>query len=140
MPIIRWEPLNSGRQLWRWPTFFAEEELPSAVTEGLDIFETEDAVVVKAPVPGVPPDEVSVTFEGGVLRIQARHEEGEQERKERKTIYREQRLTSFVYSTTLPRAVDPEKINAEVKDGVVTVTAPIATTAKPKKISVKVSR
>jgi HSP20 family protein len=140
MPVVRWEPFSLGRSLWRWPTFLAEEEMPAALTEGLDIYETEKAVIVKAPVPGVPPDEVSVTFEGGVLRIRARYEETEEERKEMKTIYREQRLTAFDYSTTLPRAVDPEKINAEVKDGVVTVTAPIAEAAKPRKITVKTSR
>ena len=140
MPIVRWEPFSLGKALWRWPTLLAEEEMPPAMTEGLDIYETEKAVIVKAPVPGIPPDEVSVTFEGGVLRIQARHEETEEERKKKKTIYREQRLTAFDYSTTLPRAVDPEKINAEVKDGVVTVTAPLSEAAKPKKITVKTSR
>jgi HSP20 family protein len=140
MPLVRWEPFSLGRSLWRWPTLLAEEELPSVVAEGLDIYETEEAVVVKAPVPGVPPDEVSVTFEGGVLRIQARHEEAEGERKEKKTIYREQRLTAFDYSTTLPRAVEAEKIEAEVKDGVVTVTAPLAKEARPKRITIKMSQ
>lgn len=138
MPIIRWEPL--GRQFWRWPMLLAEEELPLVMTEGLDIYETEKAVVVKAPVPGISPDEVNVIFEGGVLRIQASHEEGEVERKAKKTIYREQRLTSFDYSTTLPRAVEAEKIEAEVKDGVVTVTAPLAEEARPKRIAIKTSQ
>lgn len=138
MPIIRWEPL--GRQFWRWPMLLAEEELPLVMTEGLDIYETEKAVVVKAPVPGISPDEVNVIFEGGVLRIQASHEESEVERKAKKTIYREQRLTSFDYSTTLPRAVEAEKIEAEVKDGVVTVTAPLAEEARPKRIAIKTSQ
>ena len=138
MPIIRWEPL--GRQFWRWPMLLAEEELSLVMTEGLDIYETENAVVVKAPVPGISPDEVNVIFEGGVLRIQARHEESEVERKAKKTIYREQRLTSFDYSTTLPRAVEAEKIEAEVKDGVVTVTAPLAEEARTKRITIKMSQ
>jgi HSP20 family protein len=139
MPLIRWEPFSVGRSLWRWPTLLAEE-VPSVVAEGMDIYETEEAVIVKAPVPGVAPDEVSVTFEGGVLRLQGRHEETEEERKEKRTIYREQRLTAFDYSTTLPRAVEADKITAEVKDGVVTVIAPLAKEAKLKKIAVRVSR
>ena len=107
------------------------------VTEGLDVYETENEVVVKAAVPGVPADKVEVTFEDGVLRIRGKVEETEEEKKRKKVVYRAQRMAAFDYTTTLPRAVSSEKIQAEVKDGVVTVKAPIAAQAKPKKITVK---
>jgi HSP20 family protein len=138
MAIIRWEPAFP-RWFWRWPTLWEEEEeWPElTVTEGLDVYETENEVVVKAAVPGVPADKVEVTFEDGVLRIRGKVEETEEEKKRKKVVYRTQRMAAFDYTTTLPRAVDAEKIQAEVKDGVVTVKAPIATQAKPKKIAVR---
>ena len=138
MAIIRWEP-TFPRWFWRWPSLWEEEEeWPElTVTEGLDVYETENEVVVKAAVPGVPADKVEVTFEDGVLRIRGRVEETEEEKKRKKVVYRAQRMAAFDYTTTLPRAVDSEKIQAEVKDGVVTVKAPIAAQAKPKKITVK---
>jgi len=138
MAIIRWEP-TFPRWFWRWPNLWEEEEeWPElTVTEGLDVYETENEVVVKAAVPGVPADKVEVTFEDGVLRIRGKVEETEEEKKRKKVVYRAQRMAAFDYTTTLPRAVDAEKIQAEVKEGVVTVKAPIAAQAKPKKITVK---
>jgi len=138
MAIIRWEP-TFPRWFWRWPNLWEEEEeWPElTVTEGLDVYETENEVVVKAAVPGVPADKVEVTFEDGVLRIRGKVEEAEEEKKRKKVVYRAQRMAAFDYTTTLPRAVSSEKIQAEVKEGVVTVKAPIAAQAKPKKITVK---
>jgi HSP20 family protein len=138
MAIIRWEP-TFPRWFWRWPSLWEEdEEWPElTVTEGLDVYETENEVVVKAAVPGVPADKVEVTFEDGVLRIRGKVEETEEEKKRKKVVYRAQRMAAFDYTTTLPRAVDAKKIQAEVKEGVVTVKAPIAAQAKPKKITVR---
>lgn len=141
MAIIRWSPMFP-RWGWRLPSLFEEEEeWPElTVTEGLDVYETENEVVVKAAVPGVPADKVEVTFEDGVLRITGKVEETEEEKKKKKVVYRAQRMAAFDYTTTLPRAIDPEKLEAEVEDGVLTVRAPIAPTAKPKKIAVKTKK
>lgn len=138
MAIIRWEPLFP-RFFPRFPTLFEEEEEWPELTviEGLDVYETDSDVIVKAAVPGIPADKVEVTFEDGVLRIKAKVEETKEEKEKKKVVYRQQRMTSFDYTTTLPRAVEGDKISAEVCDGVVTVKAPIAQAAKPKKISVK---
>lgn len=137
MAIIRWEPTGLTRRLLDWPFLFSDEEMPVSIRQGMDIYETENEVVVKAPVPGVKDEEVEVTFENGVLRIRARHEETEKEKGEKRMVYQQQRVVSFDYTTTLPRSVNPEKISAEVESGVVMVKAPIAEEAKPKKITVK---
>jgi HSP20 family protein len=123
----------------RIPSFWDEEEdWPQIqVTEGLDVYETDTDVIVKAAVPGVPAEKVDVTFEDGVLRIKAQIEETKEEKDKKKVVYKQQKMSSFDYTTTLPRAVDGNKISAEVNDGVVTIKAPIAQEAKPKKISVK---
>jgi HSP20 family protein len=138
MAIIRLNPLSP----WfsdRFLTPFDEDEgWPQVrVTEGLDVYETDSDVIVRAAVPGVPPERVDVTFEDGVLRIKARVEETKEEKEKKKVVYRQQKVSLFDYTTTLPRAVEGDKISAQVADGVVTVTAPIAPAAKPKKISVQ---
>jgi len=93
--------------------------------------------VIKAAVPGIPADKVEVTFEDGVLRIKAKVEEAKEEKVKKKVVYRSQKVSYFDYTTTLPRAVNGDQISAEVTDGVVTIKAPIAQAAKPKKIAVK---
>jgi HSP20 family protein len=107
------------------------------ITDGMDVYETDTDVVVKAAVPGIPADKVNVTFEDGVLRISAKVEETNEEKENKKVVYRQQKMNSFDYTTTLPRAVDGNSISAVVTDGVITVKAPIAQEAKPKKITVK---
>ncbi len=141
MAIIRWTP-TTPRWLWQWPNLLEEgEDWPElTVTEGLDVYETENEVVAKAAVPGVPADKIEVTFENGVLRIRGKVEETEEEKKRKKVVYRAQRLAAFDYTTTLPRAIDAGKLQAELEDGVLTVRAPIAAAAKPKKIAVKAKK
>ncbi len=107
------------------------------LTEGLDVFEDGDTVIVKAAVPGVSEDKVEVTFENGVLSIRARSEETEEEKQKKKVVYRMDRVSSFNYTTTLPRPVDEKSIEAVVENGVVIVKARIAEAAKPKRIAVK---
>jgi len=138
MAIVKFNPFSP----WisdRFLSFFDEEDnWPQIrVTEGLDVYETDSDVVVKAAVPGIPVDKVDVTFEDGVLRIKAKAEETKEEKEKKKVVYRQQRMSYFDYTTTLPRAVDGDKISAEVNDGVVTVKAPIAEAARPKKITVR---
>ena len=129
-PLARW----FYKPVW-WDE---EEDWPQVtMTEGLDVYEEGDKVVVKAAVPGIPADKVDVTFEDGVLRVKGKVEETEEEKKRKRVVYRRERVANFDYTTTLPRAVDPKSIEATVKDGVVEVTAKIAEEAKPKRITVK---
>lgn len=138
MAIVKLNPFSPWFNDRFFSVFDEGENWPVVkVTEGLDVYETGNEVVIKAAVPGIPADKVDVTFEDGVLRIRAEVEETEEERKKKKVVYRQQKMSYFDYTTTLPRAVDGEKISAEVADGVVTVKAPVAETAKPKKIAVK---
>lgn len=137
MAIVRFDPFFPRSWIRAfWPE--EDEEWPElTLTEGLDIYEEEDKVVVKAAVPGVPVDKVDVTFEDGVLRIKAKVEESEEEKKKRKVVYRMDRVASFDYTATLPRPIDEKTLEAKVEDGVVVITAKIAEEAKPKRIPVK---
>ena len=120
------------------PTLWDEdEEFPEiTMTEGIDMYEEGDKIYVKAAVPGIPVEKVDVTFEDGVLRIRARSEEKEEDKK-KKVVYRKDRITSFDYTVALPRPIDASTLEARAEEGVIMVSAKIAEEARPKKIPVK---
>lgn len=131
MAIVRWDPL----QLMRWPSMWDEDELlPTVAESNLDIYETENEVVVRANVAGVQDDKVDITFEKGVLWIRAEEEE---ESREGKKYYRKA-SRSYSYKIAVPGNIDMKQDpDAVIEHGVVRVTFTKAEEAKPKKISVK---
>ena len=124
---VMWEDFDQ-----EWPAF--------TMTQGLDVYEEHDKVVVKASVPGVPAEKVEVTFEDGVLHIKAKQEESDEETEKKKVVYRMDRVASFDYTTTLPRPIDEKTLEADVVDGVVVVSAKIAEAARPRKVEVRKSK
>lgn len=131
MAIIRWDPVSS----LRWPNIWDDDDWAvSPASDNLDVYETNDEVVVRASVAGVDPDKVDITFEKGVLTVTAREEE---ESKEGKKFYRKS-SRSYAYRVAVPGNIDlAQEPEAKVTHGVVTVTFKKAEEAKPKKISVK---
>ncbi|MBP8960664.1 Hsp20/alpha crystallin family protein, partial [Patescibacteria group bacterium] len=119
-----------------WPSFNPNwDSFPQS--SGLDIYETDDKVVIEAQVPGIPEDKVEMFIEGNVLTIEASMEETEEQKGAKKAVYRETRQRSFHYSVNLPRGVNAEKAEAEVVNGILKVTIPVAEEEKRKRIEVK---
>ena len=101
-----------------------------------DIFETNDEFVVKAELPEVKKEDVSVTFENNLLTLRGERKFDAVEESEQ--VHRiESRYGEFMRSFTLPLQVDADKINAEFKNGVLKVRLPKRPEAKPKQIEVK---
>ncbi len=135
MALVRWNrPFPSIFDEDLWPQVSWRDVTDST---GIDIYETDDAVVAQAQVPGIPEDQVEVTVEGNVLTISGSYEETQEEQEKKRTVYKQTRQTSFNYTTGLPRMVDAAKAQAEVENGVVKVTIPKVEEEKPKKIEVK---
>ncbi len=140
MSLIRWTP-NLG-SLTAWDDLFEDEEfgLSTRVTNNLDVYETEDEIVVRANVAGVPADNVEVVFEKGVLWIKA---EKEEETKDKNRQHYAKSTWSYAYRVVLPNASmidqnhEPE---AEVENGVVTIRFKKTEASKPKKLKVKEKR
>ena len=102
----------------------------------LDVEETDKEFRVRAEIPGVKPENLDVAMSGNALVISGEKKETE-EKREKGYFYQERRYGSFHREVPLPTAVDPDNVQAEYKDGVLTVTLHKSQEALPKKIQVK---
>ncbi len=100
-------------------------------TPAIDMYQTDDEVVVKAAIPGFNADEVQINVTGDVLTLRGemKHEE---EKKDKAWHIHEQRWGSVERSITLPTDVKADKASADFENGILTVTLPKAEEVKPK--------
>jgi HSP20 family protein len=102
----------------------------------IDMYQTNDDVVVKATLPGLNPDDVDITVTGETLTLRGEFKQ-ENEQKETNYHIREQRYGSFERSVLLPTDVKADKAKADFENGILTITMPIAEEVKPKSIMIK---
>ena len=102
-----------------------------------DIVETEDGVTLMLEMPGVAAGDVDITLEQRVLTIRGKVRPTRPETLQ--LTYAEYGEGDYERAFTLSDDFDPDKIDASVKNGVLTVTLPRAAEAKPKKVAVKAS-
>ena len=121
-----------GNDLADW--FQAESEILHPVH--LEIAEADDALAVKAEVPGFTAQELNIQVEGNRLTISGKHESKEESTKG-KTIYSERCAKEVFRSVALPSDVEGTKVTASLKDGVLTIELPKAAHAKSVKIEAK---
>jgi HSP20 family molecular chaperone IbpA len=100
-----------------------------------DIYETEDRVVLSLEMPGVAPDDFDITLDRRVLTIHGRTQDDRHEGY--RQVYAEYGSGDYERAFTLSESIDPERIEAEHQDGVLTVMLPKAGPAKAKKIQVR---
>ncbi len=105
------------------------------VGPAVDMYETDDAYVVKASLPGIKPEDIEITVVGDTVTIKGEVKAEEHEEK-RNYIYRERRTGRFMRSLTLPGVVT-EDAKAEFDNGVLTLTLPKPEERKAKRIKVK---
>jgi HSP20 family protein len=110
----------------------------SAWAPSLDVAETDDEVTVRAEIPGVDPKDIDISVEGNRLAISGEKKETS-EKKEQAFYQRETYYGRFSRQVELPQGVDPEKVDAEYKGGVLTVRLKKVPGAAAKKIPVKTS-
>ena len=153
MALIRWSPT---RDLWDPFSNLAEiqdemnrlfdtslRRTGAAAFDGtfvpaVDVVEEKDNYLVRADLPGLSKEDVSVTLQDNYLTIKG-EKKHETETKEA-NYYRKERVHgSFTRTIELPMSVDAKKIDAHFKDGVLQVRLPKSEEAKPKQIEVKVN-
>ncbi len=101
----------------------------------IDIFETGDAFVVKAWVPGVTPDKLEITTAQN--RVTIRAEQPAEQQEGVRYYLKERQSGTWVRSFELPVAIDLEHIDAKLENGVLHLTLPKAPEAKPRKVEIK---
>lgn len=105
----------------------------------IDMYQTNDDVVVRAVVPGFRSDQVQINVTGDVLTIRGEAQQEEQT-KDKAWHIREHRFGSFERSVALPVPVVSDKATAEFENGVLTITLPKAEEVKPRTISIKAKK
>jgi HSP20 family molecular chaperone IbpA len=114
----------------------AEQTRPGPVfIPPVDIFENENAITLLADMPGVAPDDVNIDVRENTLTLAG--EIKPFENADESDILIEYDIGQYYRQFTLPELVDQDKIDAQLKDGVLTLVLPKAEAAKPKKIEIK---
>jgi HSP20 family protein len=118
--------------------FPVEENLPlTAWVPPCDIFETPKEVVLKMELPGIKKEWLNLSVENSTLMIHGERKFEEEVKKE--SFHRVERIYGEFYRNfALPAYVDPTRILAEFKDGMLTLVLPKREEAKPKNIEIKV--
>lgn len=144
--LVRWGPFGELLSLRQAMDRLFEENFvrPSSLFTGLregampalDIYQTDDAVVIKAAVPGVKPEDIDITITGNTLTIKGETRVEEDVKKE--SYYRqERRYGAFSRTVELPPHLQTDKAEAFFEHGVLTLTIPKAEEIKPKAIKIK---
>lgn len=123
----------------RWPSFWEDDDFPifGNFSNNIDLYETDNEVVVKANVAGVTSEDIDVTFEKGILWIQAKRSEKEEDKQNK---YFSKSSWEYSYKVSVPGMLDHTKEpDVELKDGMLTVIFAKAEASKPRKLMVKQS-
>lgn len=116
------------------PQTVADQEQQPAVRPAVDVFEDETGITLLADMPGVPRDKLELKVEGDELLIEGSVQSSTPDGLE--AVYAEVRIPRFRRSFTLSRELDSAKIDASLKDGVLTLRIPKQSHAQPRKIAV----
>ena len=141
MAIVRWEPANdlASMEIDRLNRMFEnlfEGQARRSWTPAVDIYETaNNEVVLKAELPEMKREDISITFENQVLTIRGERKPDESVVRDRYQRF-ERPYGAFGRSFTIPSTIDAGRITASYKDGVLTVRLPQREEAKPKQIEV----
>jgi HSP20 family protein len=127
MNVIRWEPFEAMKFLNPFPSFFGRPRLAAGEyvdwSPRVDISETDDEYLIRAALPAVKKEDVTVTCEGRMLTLSGERRQREEGKGEKlHTI--ETCSGAFERSFALPDAIDADGIKAESKDGVLTIHVP----------------
>ena len=131
MTIVRWDPF---RELFREDAFAEGHWVPP-----VDVYQNGDEeLVLKAELPDVAREDIDITVENGTLTLKGQ-KKFSNDAKEEQFHRIERRYGTFTRSFSLPRTVDPNRVAAEYKIGVLTVKLPLREDAKPRQIKVDVA-
>jgi HSP20 family protein len=146
MALVRWEPVREldtiqGEMNRLFDTFFANGRSNGADSgsrrwvPAMDLMETDDALVLKADLPGLERDDVSIEVKDNVLTVAGERKAEHSEKAD--GFYRVERaFGSFARSLTLPDGIDAEQVAASFDRGVLEVRIPKPAERKPHRVEI----
>ncbi|RLE19497.1 MAG: Hsp20/alpha crystallin family protein [Acidobacteria bacterium] len=147
MAITKYNPLREmmglsdrlNRMFEEIGGFNMNDEITGSWAPAVDVYESENAIEIKADLPGMTEKDIDVTVENNMLTIKGERKfENEEKRESYHRI--ERQYGSFYRSFQLPNTVDVTKINANFKNGILELALPKREETKPKKISINVKQ
>jgi HSP20 family protein len=136
--LTRWDPFAEisrlQDQLFR--PLLGDGTRLTSFAPAVDIYEDDNAIHLKAELPGMRPEDIKINVENNVLTVSG---ERKLEHEDKREGYHriERSYGTFTRSFVLPESVDPEKVEAEVTEGVLTLKIPKKPQVEPKRIEVK---
>ncbi len=138
--VMREEPVSfpvREEESWATPAYAAANDSDNA--EGqltIDVYQTENDIVIKSTIAGVKPEDLDVSINNDMVTVKGERK-NEEEVENGNYYYQECYWGSFSRSVLLPVDVIPEKADASLKNGILTIRLPKADTTKTKKIQVR---
>ena len=142
--LIRWEPARDMMTLREAMDRLFDDAFTRPLSlsgngwsvPAVDMYQTDNEIVVKAALPGIKADEVQINITGDVLTLKGEVKQQE-DVKEKAYHIHEQRWGMFERTLVLPANVVADKAKADFENGILTITLPKAEEAKPKTINIK---
>jgi HSP20 family protein len=131
------DPFSMARELLAWDPFFGGRPA-TAFSPAFEVKETNESFVLKADLPGVSEDNLDIAVHNNVLTVSGSRSAEERKEGETYALY-ERQFGSFSRSFSLPDMADGERVEANLANGVLTLTIAKKAEAKPRKISLKKS-
>lgn len=102
-----------------------------------DIWEEDNKIFVKMPMPGLKKEDVKITVNGDILSVEGKSKEDKEEKDGKKYLLRSSQSYSYSQRFSLPSTVESSKVEAKMEDGVLSITLPKAKESKTKEIEIK---
>ena len=141
-PFRNWAPMSLFDEFNR---LFEEtlgdlgrKPVPEAYVAPVDLYETDEALVLEMAVPGLSPEEIDISLEGNKLTIRGEHKPVE-DQGVRRYYLQEIPHGAFVRSFTLPVEISADEVKAEFKNGLLKLTMPKVERARAKRIPISVA-
>ncbi|HML24979.1 MAG TPA: Hsp20/alpha crystallin family protein [Aggregatilinea sp.] len=141
--VARWDPIRDMITMRQAMDRAMDESFArGAETRGtgawllpMDAYVTEDAIVIRADVPGIAAEDLEILLEGDTLTIRGEIKRDQEEN--RKYVLLERPTGKFERTLTINTPIDHDKVEASFKDGVLTLTLAKAEAIRPRQIAVK---
>lgn len=138
-PMAEWDPFRMMREMMRWDPFRMIGLAPPVERDlwmpRFEVRENANAIRVISDVPGVRREDLEISVNGNRLVISG-HREPEEGGKDENVHTYERPYGQFTRTFTLPDSADFDHITSELRDGVLTITVPMATSAQARKIQI----